>query len=400
MSRAGRAPKSQLSIGIVCASISRKAGGILPIMQAHAKELVRQGVNVVVHGIADELTEADRASWAPATVIAHHPYLQRFAYAQDLDRSLAEANYDVVHQHGLWLYPSIATSRWRRRTRRPVMISAQGMLEPWALANSRSKKVLASWAFERNNLTNAACIHCSEAEVEGIRAFGLTTPIAVIPNGADLPDLNTKHARPAWLPDDGRRTLLYLGRIHPKKGIRQTLDAWAILRAHSPEVWSGWRLVVAGWDDGGHVDSLIAHARALGLDEVLFPGPIYSSEKESLLAHAGAFILASHSEGQPMAVLEAWSRRLPVFMTRHCNLSVGFEQGAAIEVSTDPVMIAATLAEHLPRTDLPDVGSRGRDLVVERFSWDRVGRDLCSVYRWLRLQESKPENVIPGTRDQ
>jgi poly(glycerol-phosphate) alpha-glucosyltransferase len=391
MTRATSSPS--LSVGIVCASATRQAGGIFPIMQAHAKQLTALGVNVTIHCIEDEMTETDRPSWSPVPLHAYPASLKGFALAPDMKAALLEAHYDILHQHGLWLYPSIAVSQWRRHTGRPVVVSTQGMLEPWALANAKVKKRVAAWLFERPNLAGAACIHCSASEVAGIRSFGLKNPIAVIANGTDNTDAQTEWARPSWLPDDGRRTLLFLGRLHPKKGIRETLEAWALLSAWRREVTTAWRLVFVGWDDGGHFDAFVAHARSLGLADVIFPGPVYGDDKKAAYAHADAFILASHSEGLPMAVLEAWSYGLPVFMTRECNLVEGITAGAAIEVATDPAALARVLLERLSGPDLSAIGRRGRELVRARFSWSAIGRQLSAVYYWLAQQGPRPECV-------
>ncbi len=382
-----------VSVGIISASISRAAGGILPIMQAHAQELAKGGARVSVYGVADSFADADCSSWNPLIPRLHRPLVARFAIAPSLDRDLANAAHDVLHQHGLWLYPSIAVMRWRRRTGRPVVISTQGMLEPWALANANLKKEIAALLFERANLEAAACIHCSHAEAEGVRALGLTNPLAIIPNGAHLPDPKKYHARPTWLPDDARRTLLFLGRLHPKKGIRETLEAWARLKSLSPELAARWRLVVAGWDDGGHAEGFLAHAQSLGLPEVLFPGPVFGEEKDAAFAHADAFVLASHSEGLPIAVLEAWAHSLPVFMTRGCNIPEGFDEGAAVEIFTDPEALAHVLSNQLPAADLPAIGARGRELVATRFSWASIAADLRGVYEWLVRGAPPPDCV-------
>lgn len=389
------ASNPDLSVAIVCGSLSRAAGGILPIMQAHARHLLGLGVAVSAFGVADAFSVSDAPSWAPIKPHFFNPSYRGFAYAPKLSEALLTSSVDIVHQHGLWLYPSLATSRWRRRQRLPVVISTQGMLEAWALSNSRVKKVIAGALFEWSNLERASCLHCSKAEVEGVRRFGLKTPIAVIPNGADLPAQGPTCPRPVWLPDDGRRTLLFLGRLHPKKGIRETLDAWTLLRKVSPEVARQWRLVVAGWDDGGHAESLMSHALSLGLvDDVIFPGAVFGDEKAATYAHANAFILASYSEGLPIAVLEAWSHAVPVFMTKECNLAESFAARAAIEVITDPRELARELARSLASTDLPLVGQRGRELVRSMFAWDAIVGELLQVYRWIARGAERPACVL------
>jgi glycosyltransferase involved in cell wall biosynthesis len=382
-----------MSIGVVCASVSRAAAGILPVMQAHAQELTIRGVRVAVYGVEDAFSEVDRSSWHSVSPRVFSPLVRRFAYAPGLNRHLAHASHEILHQHGLWLYPSIAVSRWRRRSGRPVVVSTHGMLEPWALANAKLKKDFAAVLFERANLAAADCIQCPEAEAQGIRTFGLKNPIAIIPNGVDLPDPKMRGVRPAWLPDDGRRTLLFLGRLHPKKGIRESLEAWARLRSQNPRLAARWRLVVVGWDDGGHAKGFVEHAQRLGLSDVIFPGPVFGKEKEAVLAHADAFLLASHSEGLPMTVLEAWAHGLPVFMTRECNLAEGFREGAAVEITMDPDGLARTLANGLCQANLQAMGTRGRALVAAHFSWSSIADDLLLVYKWLARKAPKPECV-------
>jgi poly(glycerol-phosphate) alpha-glucosyltransferase len=133
----------------------------------------------------------------------------------------------------------------------------------------------------------------------------------------------------------------------------------------------------------------------LGLDAaVQFTGPVFGSEKARLLHAADAFILASHSEGLPMAVLEAWSHGCPVLMTGACNLLEGFSAGAAIEITTDPAMMAPVIAASLADPNLPRLGVAGRRLVTERFSWDRVGRDFADVYSWLAGHGPRPDCVV------
>jgi poly(glycerol-phosphate) alpha-glucosyltransferase len=385
-----------LSIGIVTSTLSRSGGGIFPIVRAHAQGLAAlPATHVGVYGLRDEMTGRDFESWKPVVPRAYSPSIARFGYAPQLSRDLLKGSHDVVHQHGLWLYPSIAVSRWRRASAKPVVISTQGMLEPWAIANSALKKRVASALFERSNLSNAACIHCSAAEVDGIRAYGLKNPIAVLPNGIELPDPSRRLARPEWMPAEPRRTLLFLGRLHPKKGLRELLRAWALMSRESPDLSRSWALAIAGWDDGGHAAEVRALAGELGLDPgaVLFPGALFGDDKAAALSHAAAFILPSHSEGFPMSVLEAWAYRLPVLMTRECNIPEGFEGGAAIEINAEPVALAGQLARSLARSDLVQIGAKGMELISSRFMWSSIVAELRKVYDWVTGRGAQPSCV-------
>lgn len=391
-------PYGHPRVGIVAASLSRNAGGILPIMIGHAVELQALGASVLAYGVKDQFTELDSNQWQGVALSTYLPIEQRTCFAPLLDRALVNADLDIVHQHGLWLYPSISVSRWRRREKRPVVVSTHGMLEPWAVKNSKIKKQIAALLFERHNLSEAACLHCSESEVAGLRDFGLKNPIAVLPNGTWIPKGDEQpNPEPVWVGEpDRRRILLFLGRLHPKKGLSETLKAWALLKESKPELFSAWRLAIAGWDDGGHEAYLktLAQHLELGPSEVIFLGSLFGSEKESAWTHADAFVLASHSEGFPMSVLEAWAHSLPVFKTKACNIPQGFDRKAAIEISTDPREISAAFAAHLGSVDLQAVGRRGRQLVEEQYSWPAIGSGLMDVYNWLLGAAEKPDSVL------
>lgn len=385
-----------LSVAFVTASLSPRAGGIAASIPYTVNALVDVGVDVRVYGLQDDALDLEKLPYdlAPVRAVASWP-TPALRVAPALDMVLRGDPAQLLHLQGLWLYPSIAALRWRRRTRRPVVISAHGMLDPWALRNSEWKKRLALAFFERENLECAACLHAlNSAEKEAIRAFGLKAPVAVIPNGVVLPEKEEAFCRPVCLAREERKVLLFLGRIHPKKGISETLKAWAMLRTTDPKLVDDWVLMVAGWDDGGHVGKLKREAADLDLgNSVSFVGPVFGTEKDRLLAGVDAFILASHSEGQPMAVLEAWSHSVPVFMTRACNLPEGFDKGAAVELPTDPVGIARKLSEALSDPLLPSLGTAGRDLVTTDFSWPAVARELAAVYAWTMGAGPRPDCV-------
>jgi poly(glycerol-phosphate) alpha-glucosyltransferase len=197
----------------------------------------------------------------------------------------------------------------------------------------------------------------------------------VIPNGIELPQPRSTQP-PPWsgTVEPGRPVLLFLGRLHPKKGLAELLDAWSRLR-------SDWILAIAGWDQGGFRAQLEAHAAR----NVLFLGPLHGAAKAAAFQHAAAFTLPSHSEGMPAAVLEAWAYDLPVVMTSACNIPEGFAAGAALPIDPTPASICDGLALLLSMT--PEqrraMGRRGHDLVATRFAWPVLARDMHDTYAWL-----------------
>lgn len=308
-------------------------------------------------------------------------------------------NPDILHSHGLWMYHGIAARVTAAKVGIPMIISPHGMLDSWALENSAWKKRIAGWLYENRNLRLAACIHAlCESEYQSIRAYGLKNPVCIIPNGIDLPTPTDTQVSTPWKPrvDGNKHVMLFLGRIHSKKGLENLIKAWGILKNTKLAELKQWHLVIAGWSQGGHEDKLKHLVTELNLEaNVSFTGPLYDTQKDAALRAAKAFILPSFSEGLPMAVLEAWAYGLPVLMTKSCNIPEGFEANAAIEIEPQPDSIAEGLKRlvSLPAGDQRQMGRNGLELVKDKFAWPKIAAQMMNVYKWVLGQGDKPDCV-------
>ena len=176
----------------VIASLSRNAGGLFEsVRRLHQSLAEIPNMSVNVFGLRDEFTDADKAAWSPLNVRAFSTRgPQHFGYAPGLKQTLLELDEDIIHTHGIWMYPSVVVRDWHRKTGRPYLVSPHGMLDPWAVKNSAWKKKLALLFYEREHLQNAACLRAlCESEAKAMRAFGLRNPICIIPNGIDVPEI-------------------------------------------------------------------------------------------------------------------------------------------------------------------------------------------------------------------
>jgi poly(glycerol-phosphate) alpha-glucosyltransferase len=376
-----------LNIAFLTPSLSRTSGGIFEIERRLAQSLLElPDTQLEVFGAHDHFTEADAPLWLPLRPESF-PFRgpQNFRYSTGLRRRFLECRADVAHLHALWMHTSVILSAWRNRTGRPYVTTINGMLDPWALQNSRAKKRLVAALYERRCLERAACLHVNSAqELDSIRAFGLRNPACIIPNGVDIRPAPEGVAPPwaAHVPA-GANVLFYLGRLHPKKNLGALLHAW---NAAAPAAAAqNWHLVIAGWDQLGHGVELQALAARLALPRVAFIGPQFGDAKAAALHRATATILPSLSEGLPMVVLEAWAASRPVLMTPQCNLLEGFAAGAALQIATGAEEMAAGL-ERLFTTapdELQRMGARGLELIRQRYTWPRVAAELRGVYQWL-----------------
>jgi poly(glycerol-phosphate) alpha-glucosyltransferase len=312
-----------------------------------------------------------------------------FGYAPGLAAALNTSNADLLHVHGIWMYPSVVALRWSRE-KKPYLVSPHGLLKPWALRNSRWKKRIAALLYEDAHLRNAACLHAlNPAEAAALREYGLKNPICIIPNGTTVRnDTALQVSRKG-------RSILFLGRFHSSKGLRSLIEAWRTVREEAAA--GGWRLTLAGWDQNHHRAELERLADQLQVrSSVDFLGPQFDADKDRCLGAASAFILPSKSEGLPVSILEAWSWKLPVLMTRECNLPEGAAAGAAIMMEPEVNSIAAALRQLFSLTDSEReaMGGNGRSLVEMRYQWQQIGRSMTEVYDWVLGLGPRPGCVL------
>ncbi|WOJ94276.1 glycosyltransferase [Congregibacter variabilis] len=389
---------SSAKIGYVTRSTSRNAGGLFTSVRETAKEINNKAAEVVVVGLNDPHTSSDRDAWLPLQpVIVDTVGPRIMGVAPGLTAVLEESSIDLLHQHGIWQLFSATVERWSKKNRKPVVISPRGMLDSWAIGHSKFRKRLAAYLYENTNLHSCACLHALNAsEAHSFRQYGLKAPIAIIPNGihAGIGTKPVDHGPRGESLEDKPMDVLFLGRIHEKKGLVPLLRAWQLVNTAKLTPEPAWRLTIAGWDDGGHLSTLQKLSERLGLrDSVRFYGPAFDRAKDALYASASIFVLPSYSEGLPVSVLEAWAYGKPVLMTRECNLQEAFSRRAAMEISHNPEDIATKLLMFMDQGLSNEYGDNGKALVEESYTWNSVGSKTAELYEWLLGGQPCPDFV-------
>jgi glycosyltransferase involved in cell wall biosynthesis len=303
-----------------------------------------------------------------------------------LQEELQKNTVDVVHLHSLW-HPVLSRGlRLARHYGAVTVVSPRGTLEPWALQWHPRRKRMALRLYQYRDLKLAnGFIATSDAEAESIRRLGLTQPVRVIPNGVDI---QPEAARPRYSqvnPDGGHhRILLSLGRIHPKKGLVNLIQAWSIARP------VGWVLHIAGIDEGGHEQELIKLAADLQLgDNVVFLGPVGEDNKATIFGRSSAFVLPSFSENFGNVVLEALSFGLPVIATRGTPWSSLTEGGCGwwVEPTVAALRDAVRALAGVTERDLQTMSALA-SLLAADFSWAPIASRVRDFYAMLLLKQS------------
>lgn len=375
---------------------SRLGGGLYSTMTCYSQAMHNEEIEPVIVSFVDKFWEQDKIAYGNVRTVNYHrmniPIGKQLGCSTDIHRIVREENADIIHQQGIWMYYSYATLVEKRKNPQcKVIIEPHGMLDPWAVRNSGWKKKIVGHLFEYRNLRSADCIHAlCQSEYDSIRKFGLKNPVAIIPNGITLPQT------PRYERDHEKKILLFIGRIHPKKGIKELIEGLKIIKKQNPFLFTSWEIHIAGWDQNGHLNELKHLVETYNLvNDVKFVGSLYGKAKERALCQANAFILPSFSEGLPMSVLEAWAYELPVVMTDFCNIPEGFSHRCAIRVEPTPNDISVKLTSlfQLSDMELMKKGKRGKELVSKSFTWEVIAKQTVELYHYLLGKGAKPSFV-------
>lgn len=310
---------------------------------------------------------------------------------------LNDRSFDIYHGHGIWELPVHYMEMAARKHGRPYLIAPRGMLEPWCLRYHRWKKRIALCLYQYRDLKNAVCLHAtSHQEAGNFRVLGLKNPIAVIPNGVYVSNYYTSNSRfeieNKWKSLKGKQLLLFISRIHPKKGLLNLVKVWSKLFKSFPD----WHLVIAGPDEDGHLAEVQRVISEFGAEnQTTFTGPVYGDLKRQLYAACDCFVLPTFSENFGIVVAEALASGKPVITTKGTpwNELEAYNCGWYIDIGVESLEKA--LREALSLSDLhrQEMGQRGRKLVEENYSWPKIARQMIEVYKWILGQGDKPDCV-------
>jgi glycosyltransferase involved in cell wall biosynthesis len=279
---------------------------------------------------------------------------------------------DIVHINGIWSPQNWGFQKLAQELKIKVVVSPHGMLESWILQRNPLKKKIALFLFQNKAIKKADHIHATaQMEKNSIRKLGFENEITIIPNGIDLSDI--KQLKTTY----GSKKMIFLSRIHPKKGIEILLEAWRNCDTED------WVLEIAGNGDDEYTEGLIESAG--DLKNVHFVGAIYEDDKWNFIRSADVMVLPTYSENFGIVVAEALAVGIPVITTTGTPWQdlENYNCGWWIDLSVDNLEKTLNIALNTPTKVLETMGNYGRKLIAEKYNIKAVGKNMVELYNTI-----------------
>ena len=355
-------------------TIARKSGGPARSTQGLVAALRENGIEAwllsMTPGEIPWLAEFDAATFLCADSRGY------FAWKRVVRDAIERIRPDILHLHQIWTLDLHAASVVARESGLPYIIAPRGSLEPWALKQKAFKKRMAMAIYQRHDLDCAVALHAtSNAEAEQFKSLGLKASIFLSVNAVNVPD----HL-PVWSQHtDGKHRVLFLSRIHHKKGLLKLVQAWGRIRP------VGWKVEVVGFDTDGYLERCLSEADRLGIrEDFICTGPLQDEAKWAAYRRADLFVLPTYSENFGIVVAEALYAGIPVITTkgtpwREINGTCGWWIDIGVEPLADALQQAIKLSDDERRL----MGVEGRKIIEKNYMWKPVAQTLRKVYQEL-----------------
>ena len=387
-----------MRLAIVSSLLHPCYGGPPSVVRMHA-EALQSRIDVSVLGCAPKGKEKEVEDLFPNSRIFQETWPARWFRGAGMHSALRSVagKYDVFHAHMLWDYPTWATWRTARAAGKPFVITPHGSLSATWRTNSIHKRLYRLLVLD-GMMGDVGAIHVlNEDEADACRDWGLRARIEVIPNG--LPEaFYNRHVSPElayrrWPILEGRRIMLYLGRLWAQKGLDILPDAWA-----EAQPGGDWLLVLAGPDYRGYERSLRSRIDAIGLKSSVFlTGEVSDKLKASLMAASECFVLPSHSEGFSMALLEAMAAGLPSIFTSECHFPELAACRGGWEIPLGKKCLSEVMHDVCKRSVFENnaTGLAAKALGRGKYTSERVADGLLNLYGSLSNEKGWVENRRP-----
>lgn len=347
------------------ASIDKSGGGTTEYMRLLSTTLK----NVSSFSIATGVSEDPITIEGVPVKFFNNTVYRWFFLMNEFRIYLEKENPDIVHINGIWSPLNWGFQKVAQELKIKVVMSPHGMLESWILKRNPLKKKIALFLFQNQAIKKADHIHATAPmEAENIQALGFNNLITIIPNGIDLSEIT--QVKTLY----GSKKIIFLSRIHPKKGIEILLQAWRNCDT------TGWTLEIAGNGDQNYIEAL--NQSAQDLNNIHFVGAKYGKDKWDFLRSADLMVLPTHSENFGIVVAEALAVGVPVITTQGTpweDLEVQ-QCGWWINLSVTNLENTLVKAFNTPAKVLETMGKNGRKLIEDKYDIKAIGKKMVDLY--------------------
>ena len=355
-------------------SIDRIAGGTSTYMQVLGKELGKLAeVHIITHSSDNPLSISNCEIH---NVSVYNPINGRFK--NEISKLFDVIKPDLVHVNCCWMPACAFVQQMAQKRNIKVVLTPHGMLEPWIIKRHYwTRKLPALLLYQKAAIQNADCIQSTaESERDNLMKLGYNTNIKIVRLGIDADGIELKKS---W---KKTRQILFLSRVHVKKGINFLIEAASVLR----EELKGYKILVAGEGDADYVAAMKQMIGERGLQDIIqLIGGVYGDEKWRLFQSSDFFVLPTHSENFGLAIAESLASGTPVITTvgTPWNDLNETKSGAWIEIGTQPLIDTFRKFLALSDEELERMGRNGRKLIEEKYSSRVMAKEMMEVYRSL-----------------
>ncbi|MBQ0049890.1 MAG: glycosyltransferase [Bacteroidales bacterium] len=365
-------------------SISQNCGGPSRSVPLLVKGLAEAGVDMTLMTFYSD----DMNTHALDGTSAKMKVLNKRITDKEIEEYLLSENFDLIQMQSIWDPPYHQLAKIARKLRIPYLITPRGMLEPWSLSQKKWKKKLALMLYQMKDLQKAACIFTTaDMEAQHVRELGVKVPLSIIPNGIETDGYTCRTSE-----DGVKKQILFLSRIHEKKGIEILIDAFAQLH----DEFADWKVLIVGNGEMEYINSLKLKVKNLEMENCIeILPPVFGSDKIKLYQDSSLFCLPSYSENFGMVIAEAMSCGVPVITTTNCPWEIlnDTKTGWCIELSVENLKQALKEALNMPTKELYQMGQNASRLVFENFNYRNVAQRTYELYTWILEGGKKPSFV-------
>lgn len=384
-------------------SISLKGGGPSRSVPMLVKGLSEVGVNITLMTFRSDDMNTHALDGTPAKI----KIWKDRTSAKEIEDFILSEKFDLIQLQSMWAKSYHQVALIARKHNIPYIITPRGMLEPWSLSQKKWKKKLALMLYQKKDLQKAACIFTTaEMEAQHVRELGVNAPMSVIPNGIETDGYACRTSLKGV-----KKQILFLSRVHVKKGIEILIDAFGKLRAEGGE-FNEWSVVIVGNGEEDYIENLKHKVNELGLENCIkILPPVFGVDKTKLYQESSLFCLPSYSENFGMVIAEAMSCGVPAITTNGtpwqllngdcCTMGASLDMlgddkrtGWCIDLSVENLERTLREAMAMPTASLFEMGQRGSKMIHENFKYRSVARKTKGLYEWILNGGNQPEFVI------